>query len=203
MNSMIDHHAVLVRIANPNSYTTPVFKVTESVEEIRKDQIGIADVRDIIEKANRTPFGEAATQIIFVVTSFITVEAQQALLKIIEEPPATTKFMFVVPQNFSLLSTLLSRFSVMETEDESCDSEPFAAFTKLPLAKKMEEIEKVCKNKDSHWQNDIKCGLIDYLTTHSRKHTRDELEVLQYVATTLQTRGASNKFLLEQLALSL
>lgn len=200
---MIEHHAVLVRVSSVDLYISPPVSEGVSFEEIRKDQIGIADVRELIEKANRTPAGSAASQLLIVVTSFITVEAQQALLKIIEEPPQTTRFLFALPASFLLLPTLMSRFSVESTTDITCDQEPFEAFLKAPLVKRMLEIEKASKSKNQAWQSAVKCGLLEHLKKDSRKYSRNELESLQFVAMTLLSRGASNKILLEQLALTL
>lgn len=200
---MIEHHAVLVRVSSIDSYIAPTVSEDVSFEEIKKDQIGIADVRELIEKANRTPFGSASSQLLIVVTSFITVEAQQALLKIIEEPPQTTRFLFVLPASFLLLPTLMSRFAVETTTEVTCDQEPFEEFLQAPLAARMSEIEKVSKSKNQVWQSAIKCGLLEHLKKDSRKYSRNQLEVLQFVASTLLSRGASNKILLEQLALTL
>lgn len=200
---MYTHHAVLLRVSNPQSYLHELTDSAVHGAELRREQLGIDDVRFLIEEAYRRPMGTAEKQELIVITNFITHEAQQALLKIVEEPPETTRFVFVIPHSLSLLDTLESRFFKQVIEDYTCDNSAFNVLRKAPIAKRMELIEEATKSKNHTWQSDVKCGLIDYLGSHSESYTREQLSSLQYVSTTLLTRGASNKFLLEELALTL
>jgi DNA polymerase III delta prime subunit len=197
------HHAVLLRVSNPQAYLHELRDSTVHSAEIRREQLGIDDVRYLIEEAYRRPMGTAETQELIVMTNFITLEAQQALLKIIEEPPETTRFVFVIPLSLPLLDTLQSRFFRLTVEDTTCDSSAFLLLKKAPIAKRMELIDEATKSKNHAWQSDVKCGLIDHLAANSNHYSVEQLRSLQYVATTLLTRGASNKFLLEELALVL
>ncbi|MAQ59246.1 hypothetical protein CL638_00855 [bacterium] len=203
---MMEHHAVLRKVADIHS-----FEPSDNPEGVsrfvdRISQFGIADARALIAAANRTPTGTDVVQEIIVITGFITVEAQQALLKIIEEPPNTTRFLFVVPNSLQLLPTLLSRFAVASTDSEQvglCSIDSFQSFKEASVGDRIAQIEVMSKNKDNDWQNNIKCGLIEHLNTSTGTYSKLQLESLQYVASTLLTRGASNKMLLEELALTL
>lgn len=200
---MMTHHAVLRKVPDPTAYVMPPPSVDTEVYELRQDQIGIADVRTLIEQAHRRPGGETRYRQLLVVTNFITVEAQQAMLKVVEEPPETTQFVFVIPESLSLLDTLLSRFSLEVVPDQSYREDEFVLFHKQSLKERMTAIETAVKSKNHRWQGDIKCGLIEYLKRQDGQYSADELTALAYVATTLLTRGASNKYLLEHLALTL
>lgn len=207
MNSMNNHHAVLLRVLDIETFD---FEPTSpKVEKLlfRQQQLGIADVRKLIDTAHRTPAQGAERQELIVVTNFITIEAQQALLKVIEEPPSTTSFLFVVPTSLQLLPTLRSRF-VEEFQGNTsisatCNLDPFTAFMEANMKERMEQIETATKQKDETWQIDIRCGLIKHVEQNPGLYTKEKLASLGYVISTLQTRGASNKMLLEELALTL
>ena len=200
---MKNHHAVLHYVADPKTFTTPAADAEVYVEVFERLKMGIGDVRELIERASRMPEGGAAIQKIVVVLETITVEAQQALLKIVEEPPKTTHFVFVVPTGIQLLPTLLSRFSVVAVKEQLQAMEEFTAFQEDSIKVRMEKIDKANKSKDTAWQSAIKSGLIAYLHRDRQAYTKEQLISLEYVAKTLLTRGASNKFLLEELALTL
>ncbi len=196
---MTSHHAVLLSTELPLEFepeTVPHFVYKEP-------QFGIDLVRALIQSAHRRPQGEDEEQLIMVATEFITEEAQQALLKIIEEPPVSTKFVFVLPHGYTLLPTLESRFERQEGGEVVLNDSVFQAFLDSSYAMRMVAIEESSKKKDHVWQAAIKRGLIAYMRTRSKDMSQDTLRGLEYVARLLLTRGASNKFLLEHLALTL
>lgn len=196
---MTSHHAVLLSAELPllfESDFTPHLTYKEP-------QLGIDMVRTLIQAAHRRPQGEDEEQLIMVATEFITEEAQQALLKIIEEPPVSTKFLFVLPHGYTLLPTLESRFERQEGSEAVTDSSVFQNFLKASYAERMAAIEESTKKKDHAWQAAIKRGLLTHLRTNSKDMPHELLRELEYVARLLLTRGASNKFLLEHLTLSL
>ncbi len=202
MNSMIKHHAVLLWVKEPLSYDVRNF--AEPSQSISLPQFGINDVRALISSAYRRPVGENLEQTLVVATEFITEEAQQALLKIVEEPPLSTSFIFVLPQGYTLLPTLLSRFEQVDIQQSATGSSAvFEAFLHASIADRFSLIEAALKTKDQTWLTDIKRGLVGYLLMKRIDLKRDVLLELEYVVRFLLTRGASNKFLLEHAALSL
>ncbi len=201
---MNQHHALLVYDKEPFSCdlarilgTTP-----DRVHEFQK--CTVADVRTVVASAWLRPEGEDREQLIAVKTEFIVEEAQQALLKIVEEPPVGTRFVFVLPEGYTILSTLQSRFQIVEqTEVEVGGTAQFASFIEADYKDRMAQIEVAIKQKDQLWQKAIKDGLRFYLMSRKTNLNGVTLDQLQYVLQTLLSRGASNKFLLEQLALVL
>lgn len=200
---MNSHHAVLFKVDDPEAYVATDFVADASFVEYRNPTLTIQDVRKLISDAYRRPEGENEQQTLVVITNFITEEAQQALLKIAEEPPLSTKFVFVIPKGASLLPTLLSRFQIEIAPEKKIDTEAFQEFLEAALNRRLRLIEDALKNKDTKWQMDMKIGLIAYLGEKSNKLSADQLIGLTYITRTLLTRGASNKFLLERLALLL
>jgi DNA polymerase III delta prime subunit len=202
MAGMETHHAILRLVQDPQTYLVPVVDDTIGQSVITEDILGIESVRKIIAAANRMPSNDALILCLIVRANSITLEAQQALLKIVEEPPETTRFIFVLPIGVQLLPTLMSRLSVAALEQLAV-TEAFNTFKAMKLAERMKMIEDVQKKKDQIWQAEIKSGLMAYLVDRKRSHTASELRSLHFVATTLLTRGAANKMLLEELALTL
>jgi hypothetical protein len=83
-------------------------------------------------------------------------------------------------------------------------TEAFVEFLNSGLADRLALIETAVKNKNLVWQTEIQKGLFHHLKTlDARKVPLLKLKDLEYVSRLLLTRGASNKFLLEQLALTL
>lgn len=200
---MTHHHAVLVSSVAPLLYGADPTLFIPAEVQYRLPQFGIGDVRTLITAANRRPRGDSAEQTLLVATEFITEEAQQALLKIIEEPPLSTKFIFVVPIGYTLLPTLESRFERTGNSESVFDSLIFNTFKQATYAERLSSIEKATKNKDLTWQIAIKQGVTEYLKNNRRELTKDALNEMEYVLRLLLTRGASNKFLFEHLALTL
>ena len=112
---MLTHHAYYIEgpIAQTNEYAEHIRKSEGFVPHdpnfsIRNfDQMGIEDARSLISIASLKNTGARALFIISVAS--ITTEAQQALLKLFEEPQVGTIFILLVPPGM-LLPTLRSRF---------------------------------------------------------------------------------------------
>ena len=194
------HHAILFRTSEPT-----LFSVTRQPSETVVDQIfeklTIDDVRQIIESAHRRPSEGSEGTCFIVRTSFITSEAQHALLKLLEEPPETSRFVFVTTASLELLPTVLSRFHIHVDKDSDTLTEAFVNFSNMSLKDRFEIIEQKLKSKDLAWQESMRAGLITFLRTF--RNGNAALTDLEFVAANLLTRGASNKMLLDQLALTL
>ena len=201
---MSSHHAVLFGSTAPLVHVFDETSGLSFAAEYRMPQLGIDDVRTLIGAAYRRPRGDDTIQTLLVATEFITEEAQQALLKIIEEPPLSTRFVFVLPRGYNLLPTLESRFDRQAEEvTVAHDISAFREFKNASYDKRLAAIELSTKNKDAAWQQDIKNGLAAHLLAHKAEVPLPALKDLEYVVRLLLTRGASNKFLLEHLALTL
>jgi DNA polymerase III delta prime subunit len=199
------HHAIIFRVDLVRSFLLPLSIFSDDVQEVCIDRFGIDDARELVKKAYSRPI-EAVEQILVVRTDFITLEAQNALLKVLEEPPSSTKFVFVVPKDFIILPTLSSRFGEFFSKEKNIVSETnqnivFSEFMKNGYSERLSSIEQAIKKKDMEWQKSIKRGLIEYL--EKPFEISSSLKELEYSARLLLTRGASNKMLFEHVALIL
>jgi hypothetical protein len=199
------HHAVLIEAALSTREALLVYGESTSYEvfEFPRRIIGIDEVRELTSEAYRVPLA-GTHRLIVVAPTAISFEAQQALLKILEEPPQTTLFLFVVPKEISLLATVRSRFqTLLPSGTVSAElTDEFSTFLAATTPKRLEEIQVRLSKKDQVWVDSIKKGLTKYLALQKQK--RDlEIKAETYVLTMLATRGAANKMLLEELAFSL
>ncbi len=205
---MLDHHSFICRTSvvtdDRIKEVRATFPSTAETEYVTIEAFGIDDVRTLTEKAFVRP--KIGSQLVLVVSlKSITVESQQALLKILEEPPASTIFLFIVPQTLYLLPTLLSRFHVHESgiKEEEKPNQSFLDFKSLSPADRIVLIGEKMEVKDTQWVEEVKFGLQSLLQEPKNVTKLKNVDTLYYVAEHLQTRGAGNKMLLEELALTL
>jgi DNA polymerase-3 subunit delta' len=75
----------------------------------KKTSIRVARARAMIRRANSKPFGSPYNVFIVVDTHAMREEAQNALLKLVEEPPAHCVLVLITPNPDTLLNTIRSR----------------------------------------------------------------------------------------------
>jgi DNA polymerase III delta prime subunit len=193
------HHALLAAVPEPQDYVLELSDSNPYLIDRWYEKFGINEVREVVGQANLKP-AQSDKLLIVIRLQSITVEAQNALLKILEEPPISTNFLFVVPEDIALLSTLESRFQRLQiTSDSEPANSEFSEFTKSTLKDQLTLIEKETKNKNTAWMQAIKSGLVQYL--QSTPADLPGYRELETVSRLLLTRGASNKMLLEHCAL--
>ncbi len=80
--------------------------------------LGIEDVRKIQEKIYLKPFKSEKKAVVIIMKNGATVDAQNSMLKLLEEPPTTT-LIYLITDNFqSFLPTILSRAKIIELREE-------------------------------------------------------------------------------------
>lgn len=194
----IGHHALIHRVCAPREF---VFSAKGNIEKqiINVEKFGIDDARELIRLAYQRPRGVGEQQLLLVQTDFITHEAQNALLKVLEEPPQSTEFIFIVPLDLAILPTLASRFQEVWSEVHPGEKEnhDLAEFLSQSYANRIATIEAKLKEGDIIWQRSIKRGLVEHLVSKKEYQRAPDIE---YVMRALLTRGAPNKMLLEHVA---
>ena len=156
---------------------------------------GIDDSRRLAAAAHVRPvLGGVRTLI--VCAKRMTHPAQNALLKLFEEPPATTRIILIVPDIGHLLPTLLSRVSVRTVGSRTvADTSAWQAFVSQSYKERLESIADASKRKDLDWQRMMLASAV--VATGLPPATR--LLVDSYATSS----GASRKMLLEEVALTL
>jgi hypothetical protein len=184
------------------------------------DSFTIADSQVIKEWASVKGVG-SGKKVCIISTKFINREAEQSLLKVLEEPGEGTHFFIIVPPSVVLLDTILSRAHLIDAgsteEGEGKEAQKFIA-----LAPK-DRIEYVATMIKSHEDDDTSGGLRHEATnlinqiekslheklpalikkndSTSQKSIRFIFGELARAREYLNTPGASVKMILEHIAL--
>jgi len=80
--------------------------------------IGIDDIRNMQKKLFLKPFRSKIKSVIIDSFPGITLEAQNALLKILEEPPSNTVILLIAENSSQFLPTILSRCRLIEIKEK-------------------------------------------------------------------------------------
>ncbi|HLC87581.1 MAG TPA: hypothetical protein VJG66_00810 [Patescibacteria group bacterium] len=78
-----------------------------------EEKIGIAQIKQLIKHLSTKPFGKTAKSAVIFEGSNISPDAQNALLKILEEPPEESVILIGADSETRLLPTILSRCKII------------------------------------------------------------------------------------------
>jgi len=196
-------HLVISSTLETANLPSDLMSPATDVRHVIKDQLGIADARDLVELSSRTSLS-SETYSFVIVTKSITTEAQNALLKLLEEPPKNTSIYLVVPHESLLIPTLRSRFitaeSVVAEIGQDVDAQIFLT---TPIADRLALIASKAKQKDTLWLETMVLNLGKVVTSSPEVPLLNVYKALGLAESYVRIRGASRKMLLEELALSL
>ncbi len=167
-------------------------------------QFGIDDARELRERASLRALGER--RIFIVAAPDLNREAQNALLKTLEEPPESVLFFFILPSPEALLGTLRSRVQILRMSDihitniehPSIDMEKFLA----AAPQKRLDMLKPLLEKDEDEKRDMG-EILAFLTSLENKLQKcpEGLIAVYRARKFITDKGALVKPLLEQIAL--
>ncbi len=175
------------------------------------EAFGIDDGRFLKDQAMRAPLGERKIR----VTSFMTItsEAQNSLLKVLEEPTPNTHFFFIMPSEHVLLPTLCSRVVLIHhpsrsQAQEGDSSEEASAFLKAPIAERLEIAKTLAEEKDKNRVINL-LNTLEY-TIHAKTdlmkghhEAAHALDCIMRMRSYVYDRSSSLKMILEYLAIEL
>lgn len=178
----------------PEAYAAPSL----DVEHVACGQFAIDDARALARRAaGKAVAGEERTFVI--ACSAMTIEAQNALLKLFEDPPARARFILIVPSESVVIETLRSRFVEVRREGEA-DTGDAASFLRSSYAERLAAIAALHTRKDTNGMEALARDVARELVSQG---VRDALPVAAFVESRIRIKGGSRKMLLEHLALSL
>lgn len=124
----------------------------QDIFQFNFSSLGVDDARDIQEKHMSKAFALGGKKIYMITTNSMTHEAQNALLKVFEEPTEGAHFFLIIPSAGILLPTLKSRLVIMAETIDTTDAAggvgrmnltEASNFLKLPLAKKIAFVDEL------------------------------------------------------------
>lgn len=178
------------------------FITSGDIREYRNESFPIDDVRDFRGKMYTTPLSGKHTLSVISVQKIDT-PSQNALLKITEEPPEHAFIVLTIPHEDMLLPTLRSRFVRVDGKQEQSTSLG-QEFLAMSSAEKQKYIEKLYKAKDGETARRIIRELeVLFGTRGDTERYRELLSDLAAFRQYIEQRGASFKYMLEHLALTL
>lgn len=170
------------------------------------ETLGIAEGRLLQERASKKAL-EGNVKIFVLVYTAITREAQNALLKLFEEPVAGTYFFLITPQRDTLLPTFLSRCVTLSPPQRN-DQAPTLAkdFLVCTKGKRIQLLKDIIDAKDkaraTSFLNDLEALLRK--TIDIQKADAETVALFKEIAKCrmyLNDRAPSVKMLLEHIAL--
>jgi DNA polymerase III delta prime subunit len=161
----------------------------------------ISDARTLTDRANRKPLGKH--KIFVIVFESITHEAQNALLKLFEEPSRGVHFFLLTRTAETLFSTLRSRlFVISKKEVSTIDEKTTSSFLKKSKADRLKFLKKMIEEKDKQdairFVDGLEQALCDDVVANA--HALQEIEQLKRY---LHDRSPSAKMILEHIALTI
>ncbi len=171
----------------------------------RYESFGVDEARLVREKIFLKPFGTLALTIVF--AQQVTGEAQNALLKVLEEPPATSTFFLITPSAGRMLPTLRSRMQEIQVDSGQLTVDSNAQeFLKASPARRLEMVKKIIEDKDRAQARVLTHDLMSVI--HQKFIAGEQkyapaLEELRRMSDFLGDTAASPKLILEHMALVL
>jgi len=188
--------------------------------------IGIETVKLIQKKLYFKPVKSANKIIVIEDAHLLTPEAQNALLKVLEEPPANTYIFLGTETKEALLPTILSRCQIIELEEEQKKLsektiEELTVFIQnlpnLTAGNKLKQAEQLAKDKEKAliWIENLILILREQLlntciqtqnskafNTSDTQYTLDTLKSFQSLRTLLKTTNVNPRFAIENTLLN-
>ena len=170
------------------------------------ENFGINDGRIIQDLAIRKSFSNGM-QVFVIAISSITSEAQNALLKLFEEPADGVHFFIITSSSEMFLPTLRSRLNIIKLESiVDTDTALVDDFIKSPFKKRLKLLEDIVENKDKEksleFLNNLESALYKSKGHPWTNEVVEVFETIQKSRDYLRGRAPSVKMLIENISLS-
>jgi len=210
----LDHHAYLIEGDWENFGDNLVKKIETAFSITRvgnpdfliheEESFGIDNARALRESASRKSLHPTGIKIFLLSFLSITTEAQNALLKLFEEPTEDTHFFILTPSINSLLPTLISRVESLELNIQSQSSDiDVEKFMKADIADRFKLVSHIIESRDKGEAIKICSKIEEKLSGNLTEPTSANfLEELLKIKGYLSDRSPSVKMLMEYLVLS-
>lgn len=202
------HHAYLVE-GNPqeiirigkewlSSHSYPVDGNPDILEDVH-DVFTIQEARRLKEVAYLKPVSQNY-RIFFIGMGTVNEEAQNALLKIFEEPSPSSRFFLIVPRREAIIPTLASRLMSIGRFNDGQSIIDASEFVAAIPAKRIEMVQSLIEEKDVY---NVGMFLSELERIYNKERKSEVCRELWQTVRILQSTTVSMKLVLENLALTL
>lgn len=198
-----------------DQFDQTVLTLETSVKQ-NTQSIGIEDIKQMQKKVFLKPLKSKQKAVIVDEAQLLTVEAQNALLKVLEEPPAHTLLILSTDTKETLLPTIISRCQIIALQEETqtlsaqekTELETF--LEELPqweIGERLKKAEQLAKDKEKAINWIAKLILVAreaMLRNNNETLTQwNNIRSFQTLHTTLKTTNINPRFAIENTLLSL
>lgn len=190
-----------------------IILINKETDTKTTQSIGIAEIKDLHKKIFLKPVNSPVKAVILEDAHLLTIEAQNALLKVLEEPPDNTIIILSVDDKESLLPTILSRCQIITlepvdtsfAEGEKTEFEEFIKnLPEMKIGERLKKAEELSKDKDEAvvWVG----KLILLLRENMLDGTIEDTSVIrsfQELHTLLKTTNVNPRFAIENTLLAI
>jgi len=162
---------------------------------LENESFGIDDARSLERWILGKPF-RSDIKASLIIAKSITHEAQNALLKSLEEPPKGTYIFINIESLGGILSTFLSRVRVLDIQQEDVENKDAKKFLSEGIKGKLAIIRNLAKSEDKTPMRDLIKSLEETAYKNHSKNMKDILTAKIFAG----SRGSSPKMLLEWLS---
>ena len=223
----LSHHAYC--IVGSDTVRTELISILESAHlipakrnqdffEHAYDTFTIDSARELKSMAEMRPVTAVNKKVFILSMNSITIEAQNALLKLLEEPPAYAHFFLIVPSSHMLAPTVVSRLYMIDRLHTSADGnkknsgnreliQDVTEFLELSVPKRLEYVKKLVD--DISKEKKTKQDAIDFLNACEEclyaqgiRGNKEALKVIDTARMYMHDRAPSLKMLLEYVAMN-
>lgn len=177
------------------------------------ENFGIDNSRELQSQASRKSI-TGNTRVFIIAISSITIEAQNALLKLFEEPPKGVHFFIIVPTSYIFLPTLRSRVNIIKPKqklslriDKTSVGMKFLKASKSERIKMINDIiEEKNKEKAIDFLNDLEVVLHNKDKLDESKNFKNNSEIFEMIQNSreyLRGRAPLVKMILENICISI
>ena len=211
LNDFYKTHAI-------DTFDITVLTLENSVKQ-NTASIGIEDIKQMQKKIFLKPIKSKTKAVVLEDAQLLTPEAQNALLKVLEEPPLHTLLILSTDSKETLLPTIISRCQVIQLEEErpklsEKEQTELAAFIDdlptLGIGERLKKAEQLAKDKEKAiaWTEKVILVLRDKLiSSHSQRSEESYylslIKSFQDLYVMLKTTNVNPRFAIENVLVNI
>jgi hypothetical protein len=182
----------------------------EVAPEDGKRTTGVAQIRQMVKYINQKPFNHVCKAVIIPNSESMTVEAQNALLKTLEETPSYATIILSAPTKKSILPTVISRCQLITLVDNyksvQKSHDDLANLISKGVGERLSAVETLSKEEKDTVIETLDNWISDLRNEMLQKHSSlvaNQIQLIQKVKGDIQSTNLNVRLALEYLVLQL